>query len=250
MFAEELRGCPQLATVHTHFFRAEWLSQGSAVRTSKMATASSLDVSAPTCFSFGEDRLGTILSASTPGSVESTRELFKDLLSPSASTLMSTRLQAFSQGALRFCWVASYLSCSYFMVTINPTTRTKRDGDKRFRKTCVRERFKESHVVFGLPPSSHFVVCLCVRAFVCPRGRSHFNMFHDAECRFNVPLGFGKACSAALSPNLMEWVVQYGPAVELWATEQLSGLTERFVLSSSLLEALTLPAQNLESSVS
>ena len=81
MFAEELRGCPQLATVHTHFFRAEWLSQGSAVRTSKMATASSLDVSAPTCFSFGEDRLGTILSASTPGSVESTRELFKDLLS-------------------------------------------------------------------------------------------------------------------------------------------------------------------------
>ena len=195
MFAEELRGCPQLATVHTHFFRAEWLSQGSAVRTSKMATASSLDVSAPTCFSFGEDRLGTILSASTPGSVESTRELFKDLLSPSASTLMSTRLQAFSQGALRFCWVASYLSCSYFMVTINPTTRTKRDGDKRFRKTCVRERFKESHVVFGLPPSSHFVVCLCVRAFVCPRGRSHFNMFHDAECRFNVPLGFGKACS-------------------------------------------------------
>ena len=60
----------------------------------------------------------------------------------------------------------------------------------------------------------------------------------------------GKRVLAALSPNLMEWAVPYGPAVELWATEQLSGLTERFVLSSSLLKALTLPAQNLESSVS
>ena len=39
----------------------------------------------------------------------------------------------------------------------------------------------------------------------------------------------GKRVLAALPPNLMECAVQYGPAVELSATGQLSGLTKRFV---------------------